>query len=89
MGITEDLADALAKDTIEALDLFEDEQLIQDVARVIGAGSMTTQEAFLTAARVRLSEKRGREYLLQRIAEAKQGKAATAPPPSPEDDIEY
>mgnify|MGYP001097942040 CR=1 FL=1 len=89
MGITEDLADALAKDTIEALDLFDDEQLIQDVARVIGAGSMTTQEAFLTAARVRLSEKRGREYLLQRIAEAKQGKAATAPPPSPEDDIEY
>ncbi|ALI54504.1 hypothetical protein [Celeribacter marinus] len=89
MGITEDLADQLAKDTIAALELFENEEVIQDIARVIGAGSVTTQEAYLTAARVRLSEKRGRDYLLQRIAEAKAGKAASAPPPSAEDDIEY
>lgn len=89
MGIMEDLADDLAKDTIAALDLIQDEQLIQDVARVIGASSVTTQEAFMTAARVRLSEKRARDYLAQRIAEAKAGKAASAPPPGAEDDIEY
>ncbi|WP_417242706.1 hypothetical protein [Celeribacter sp.] len=89
MGITEDLADALAKDTIAVLGHFDDEEIIQDVARVIGAGSVTTQEAYLTAARVRLSEKRGRDYLIRRVEEAKLGKAASAPPPSPEDDIEY
>ncbi|SFI82627.1 hypothetical protein [Celeribacter neptunius] len=89
MGIMEDLADDLAKDTIDALDVVGSEDLIQDVARVIGASSITTQEAFMTAARVRLSEKRAREYLNKRIAEAKAGLAASAPPPGAEDDIEY
>lgn len=89
MGVMEDLADDLAKDTIAALDLIQDEQLIQDVARVIGASSITTQEAFLTAARVRLAEKRARDYLTKRITEAKEGRAASAPPPGAEDDIEY
>ncbi|WP_417272583.1 hypothetical protein [Celeribacter halophilus] len=89
MGIMEDLADDLAKETIAALDIVGSEELIQDVARVIGASSVTTQEAFLTAARVRLSEARAREYLRKRIAEAKAGQAASAPPPSSEDDIEY
>lgn len=90
MSITEDLADALAQDTIAALDLLDDgEQIIQDVGRVVGATSITTQEAFFTAARVRLSETRARAYLEKRIAEAKAGQAASAPPPSSEDDIEY
>ncbi|PTQ71854.1 hypothetical protein [Celeribacter persicus] len=89
MGIMEDLADDLAKDTIAALDIIQDEQLIQDVSRVIGASSVTTQEAFMTAARVRLAEKRARDYLQKRIAEAKGGRAASAPPPGAEDDIEY
>lgn len=89
MSIMEDLADELAKETIEALALFDDEQLIQDVARVIGAASVTTQEAYLTAARVRLSEARGRAYLQKRIAEAKAGIEASAPPPGEDDDIEY
>nr|WP_319251389.1 hypothetical protein [uncultured Celeribacter sp.] len=89
MGVMEDLADALAKDTIEAIDLIGSEDLIQDVGRVIGASSITTQEAFLTAARVRLAEKRAREYLMTRIAEARKGLAASAPPPGAEDDIDY
>ncbi|GAA3876433.1 hypothetical protein [Celeribacter arenosi] len=89
MSITEELADKLAKDTIDALDLFEDDQLIQDVGRVVGASSVTTQEAFLTSARVRLSEKLGRAYLEKRIAEAQAGIDASAPPPSAEDDIKY
>ena len=89
MSIMEDLADALAKDTIDALDIVGTDELIQDVARVIGASSVTTQEAFLTSARVRLSEKRARVYLEKRIEEAKKGLAAAAPPPSAEDDIEY
>ncbi|MCA0043892.1 hypothetical protein [Celeribacter litoreus] len=89
MGIMEELADQLAKDTIDAIDIIQDEQLIQDVARVIGASSVTTQEAFMTAARVRLAEKRARDYLQKRLAEAREGVAPSAPPPGAEDDIEY
>lgn len=89
MSIMEDLADALARDTIAALDVIEDEELIQDVARVIGASSVTTQEAFLTAMRVRLSIKRAQDYLDKRVKEAKLGLEASAPPPSADDDIEY
>lgn len=89
MSIMEELADALAKDTIDALDIVGTEELIQDVARVLGASSVTIQEAFLTSSRVRLSEKRARAYLLTRITEAQRGLAASAPPPSAEDDIEY
>ncbi|AJE47057.1 hypothetical protein [Celeribacter indicus] len=89
MGVMEELADALAKDTIAALDLVGDDQLIQDVARVLGASSVTTQEAFMTAARVRLAEKRARDYLARRLHEAREGLAASAPPPGAEDDIDY
>ena len=68
MGITEDLADKLAQDTIEAADRLGDDQLIAQVSAVIGAASQTTQEAFMTAVRVRLSEKRAREFLAQKLA---------------------
>lgn len=81
MSIMEDLADALARDTIAALDVIEDEELIQDVARVIGASSVTTQEAFLTAMRVRLSIKRAQDYLDKRVKEAKLGLEASRSAP--------
>ena len=68
MGITEDLADALARDVIEAADTLGDDKLIAEVAQVIGAASQTTQEAFMTAVRVRLSEKRAREFLARKLA---------------------
>jgi len=68
MGITEDLADALAMDVIEASEKLDDELLSAAVAKVIGATSTTTEEAFLTAIRVRLSVKRARIYLEDRLA---------------------
>ncbi|SMY07602.1 hypothetical protein [Flavimaricola marinus] len=68
MGITEDLADALAQDTIKAMAELGDDKLIAQVAEIIGASSQTTQEAFLTAVRVRLSERRAREFLAQKRA---------------------
>lgn len=63
MGITEDLADALARDVIEAAEVLEDDLLIEQVAKTLGDSSTTTQEAFLTAVRVRLAEKRARKFL--------------------------
>ncbi len=70
MGVTEDLADALAKDVIEAekkLGL-EEGALTNEISTVIGASSTTTQEAFLTAMRVRRAEQRARKYLEAKLA---------------------
>ena len=67
MSIAEELADALAKDTIEAAEAMGDDRLIEEVAKQLGASSQTTQEAFTTAVRVRLSEKRARAFLQDRL----------------------
>ncbi|MEM9434015.1 MAG: hypothetical protein AAGA12_08830 [Pseudomonadota bacterium] len=71
MGTTEDLADKLAADVIAAMDEIDDDELATRVSEVIGASSTTTQEAFLTAMRVRLSEARARKYLEDRLAKAR------------------
>lgn len=71
MGITEDLADALAKDVIEAAEVLKDDTLIAEMARTLGASSTTTEEAFLTAVRVRMAEKRGRQMLAEKLQAAR------------------
>jgi hypothetical protein len=70
MGVTEDLADALAKDAIEAAETLGDEMLIDQIAKSLGDSSTTTQEAFLTAVRVRQAEKRARRLLNSKIEAA-------------------
>ena len=68
MGVVEDLADALARDVIRAAEDLGDETLIAEIAKIVGATSTTTQEAFMTAVRVRLSEARARRFLAARLA---------------------
>jgi hypothetical protein len=80
MSIVEDLGDGLAKATLEAMDHIEDERFYDQVSRVIGASSPTLQEAFMTAIRVRLAERRGREFIAKALAAAKSGSAAPKPP---------
>jgi 6-pyruvoyl-tetrahydropterin synthase len=70
MGVTEDLADALAKDAIEAAETLGAEMLIDQIAKSLGDSSTTTQEAFLTAVRVRQAEKRARRLLNSKIEAA-------------------
>ena len=72
-SITEELADQLAQDTIAAAEELGDENLIAEVAKVIGIASTTTQEAFMTAIRVRLSERRARKFLQDRLASGPKG----------------
>ncbi len=67
MGITEDPADAVSRDTIAVAEKLGHDNLIAEVSKVIGASSTTTQEAFMTTVRVRLSEKRAHAYLKERI----------------------
>lgn len=67
MGITEDLADALARDAIAAAEKLGDDKVISEVSDELGASSTTVQEAFLTAVRVRLAEQRARGHLDERL----------------------
>lgn len=68
MSITEDIADRLAQEAIAAAEQLGDDTLIAEVAKVIGAGSTTTQEAFMTAIRVRIAEKRARKFIQDQVA---------------------
>jgi len=88
MGVVEDLADALAKDAIEAAEKYGDDRLIDDMAKAIGARSQTAEEAFMTAVRVRIAAGVGRKFLDRRIAlataaEAKAAAPDAASPPRP------
>ncbi|RMA41909.1 hypothetical protein [Rhodophyticola porphyridii] len=73
MSIVEELADKLAKDTIEAAETLDDDLLINRVAEVIGASSPSTEEAFRTAVRVRMAEARARKYLAEQLARKSPG----------------
>ncbi|MBV1896881.1 MAG: hypothetical protein KUG70_10500 [Rhodobacteraceae bacterium] len=70
MSTLDDLAEALAIDVLKAVDKLGDEQLIQDVATVLAATSTPTEEAFLSAVRVRQAERRGRQFLTTYIERA-------------------
>lgn len=71
MGVTEDLADELAMQVIEYVDASGDEQVINDIVKVIGATSQTAEEAFLTSMRVRRANLKARELLAARIRQFK------------------
>jgi hypothetical protein len=74
--IAEELADKLARDTLEAAERLGDEKLVEQIAQAIGASSPTTEELFRTLVRVRMAETRARKLLEARLA-----RAATAPGP--------
>ncbi|MHA6344172.1 hypothetical protein [Roseivivax sp. CAU 1761] len=76
MDYVADLADRLAQDTLKAQDALGEDRLYVEIARVIGASSTTLEEAFLTAIRVRLAERAGRAFLLDRVRRAKGAGAA-------------
>jgi hypothetical protein len=80
VGTVEDLADALAKETLEAADEFNDPNLVDQVSGVILAQSQTLQEAFMTAVRVRISERAARAFLQKKIAAAKTGQKGPVVP---------
>lgn len=71
MGVVEDLADGLARDVIEAAEEIGDPNLIDEVAKMLLSTSQTTQEAFMTAVRVRLAERRARQFLERHMAKAR------------------
>jgi len=67
MGIVEDLADALAIDALKAEEETGDDKVVDMVAEILGADSITTQEAFMTAIRVRKADRRARIFLDEKL----------------------
>jgi hypothetical protein len=80
MGILQELTEKLAVDTIKAMDEFSDEKLYDRIAKVLLDMSPTTQEAYMTAMRALLAERKGRAYLDQFVKARREGKAGPAAP---------
>ena len=72
MSTLQDMADKLADDVLAAEAELGDDRFYEKVAKVLMAASPTFQEAYMTSIRVRLAERRGREFLNQALA-AKRG----------------
>ncbi|MGR3759389.1 hypothetical protein ACUXV3_04565 [Roseobacteraceae bacterium NS-SX3] len=70
MGTIETLAQKLAADVLKVQDATGEERLYTEVGQVLGASSQSLEEAFLTEIRVRLAERKAREFLNQKIAKA-------------------
>ncbi|MHA6267830.1 hypothetical protein [uncultured Aliiroseovarius sp.] len=67
MDLLEQVADALAKDVLEAERLTGNEELVVEIKKTVGSSSTTLEEAFMTAIRIRRAEARGRDLLKQLI----------------------
>jgi hypothetical protein len=80
MALIEDLAEELARDTMAAMKDMDDDRYYEKVARTIGELSPTLQEAFMTAMRLNLAAKRGRDFLDRTLAAQRgEGEAPKAP----------
>jgi hypothetical protein len=78
MSKLQDLADQLAEDVLAAETELNDDRFYEKIAKVLMAASPTFQEAFMTAVRIRLAERRGREFLEKSLA-ARRGEAEEEP----------
>jgi len=72
MPVLQDLADQLAEDVLAAESELGDDRFYEKVSTVLMAASPTFQEAYITAIRVRLAERRGRAFMEKALA-AKRG----------------
>ena len=78
MSVLQEMADQLADDVLAAEAELGDDRFYEKVAKVIMAASPTFQEAYMTSIRVRLAERRGREFLEKALA-AKRGEIDEEP----------
>ncbi|OED47742.1 hypothetical protein [Leisingera sp. S232] len=67
-GTVETLAQKLAIDTLKVQDASGEERLYVEVGQVLGAASQSLEEAFLTEMRVRLAERKARDFLNNKVA---------------------
>jgi hypothetical protein len=68
MGTIEKLAEKLAVDTLKVQDAIGEDRFYMEVAQVLGAASQSLEEAFLTEMRVRLAERKARDFIAEKLA---------------------
>ncbi len=68
-----DLADSLARDVLASQVELKDDYFYEQISKVVGASSPTLQEAFMTSVRIRLAERRGREFLEKALSAKRTG----------------
>ena len=69
----QELADGLARDVLASQVELSDDYFYEQISKVVGASSPTLQEAFMTSIRIRLAERRGREFLEKALAAKRKG----------------
>jgi hypothetical protein len=67
------MGDALALEVIAAMEELGDERFFDKVSKVLLDASPTMQEAFLTAYRVRVAERRGRAFIEASLKAKREG----------------
>ncbi|MCB1338937.1 MAG: hypothetical protein KDK10_16275 [Maritimibacter sp.] len=67
------VADDLAQQALEIWEVTRDDDIFDQVTKIIGTSSQTLEEAFKTAVRVRRAEKRAREMLAEEKAKLGKG----------------
>mgnify|MGYP001766707675 FL=1 len=77
MGVAEDLADALARDVLAAMDEMDEDRFFLEIGKMLASLSPLMEENFMTAMRVRLAERRGREMLERKLAAFRASKATS------------
>ena len=79
MSTIDRLAEQLAEDTLRVQDALQEDRLYTEVAQVLAAASQSLEEAFLTEIRVRLAERKARDFLNSKVAAAKAALQSQAP----------
>ena len=80
MSALQQMADKLADAVLAAEPELGDDRFYEKVSAVLLAASPTFQEAFMTSIRIRLAERRGRDFLERTLkAHRDGGKAPEAP----------
>ena len=84
MGILQELTEKLAQDVLDAQEELGDDRFYEKVSKVLLDASPTTQEAYMTAVRVILAEKKARKFLEANLKAKRTGGAA---PQAPRDSV--
>jgi hypothetical protein len=69
MSAQQELADELARETLEIIEITGDQDLIRQVSERLATSSTVAQEAFLSSVRLRLAINRARAFLKEKRAE--------------------
>jgi len=70
VGLAEDIGDKLAIDVLKVVERLGDEDLIIEIAKLLGTSSTPTEEAFRSSIRIRQADARARAYLRDYLRKA-------------------